>query len=93
MKLINWNRDKNEWLKQNRKMCFDDILFYIYNDLVLDDIAHPNKEDYSNQRIMVFDIDNYIFLVPYVESEKEIFLKTIIPSRKATKTYLENKNE
>lgn len=91
MKLINWNKDKNAWLKQNRNICFDDILFYIDNDLVIDDIEHPNKEKFSNQRIMVINIDDYIYLVPYIESENEIFLKTIIPSRKATKSYLENK--
>jgi uncharacterized DUF497 family protein len=91
MKLINWNKEKNEWLKQNRDICFDDILFYIDNDLVIDDIEHPNKEKFSNQRIMVIDINEYVYLVPYVESKNEIFLKTIIPSRKATKSYLEGK--
>lgn len=91
MKLINWNKDKNEWLKQNRDICFDDILFYIDNDLVMDDMEHPNKEKFSKQRIMVININDYIYLVPYIESKNEIFLKTIIPSRKATKSYLENK--
>ena len=90
-KLINWNKEKNEWLKQNRNICFDDILFYIDNDLVIDDIEHPNKVKFSNQKIMVIDINEYIYLVPYVESKNEIFLKTIIPSRKATKSYLEGK--
>lgn len=91
MKLITWNKGKNEWLRQNREICFDDILFFIDNDLVLDDIEHPNKEKFSNQRIMVLNINEYIYLVPYVESKNEIFLKTIIPSRKATKSYLESK--
>ena len=91
MKLINWNREKNKWLKEKRGICFEDILFYIDNDLIIEDIDHPNKEKYSNQRIMVFNIDDYIYLVPYVETENEIFLKTIIPSRKATKNYLEDK--
>ena len=91
MKLINWNKEKNEWLKLNRNICFEDILFYLDNDLVIDDIEHPNKEKFLNQRIMVFDINEYIYLVPYVESKNEIFLKTIIPSRKATKSYLEGK--
>ena len=61
--------------------------------MLIDDIEHPNKEKYLNQRIMLFDINDYIFLVPYVEDETEIFLKTIIPSRKATKLYMEDKNE
>lgn len=93
MKLINWNREKNEWLMKNRNICFQDILFFIENDLIIDDIEHPNQEIYSGQRMMVFDINEYIHLVPYVETKDEIFLKTIIPSRKATKKYLRRKNE
>jgi len=93
VKLFNWNKEKNEWLKQNRELCFEDIVFYIANELIIDDIEHPNKEKYLNQRIMLFDINDYIYLIPYVEDETEIFLKTIIPSRKATQLYLEDKNE
>ena len=93
MKLFNWNKEKNEWLKQNRELSFEDIVFYIANGLLIDDIEHPNKEKYMNQRIMLFDINDYIYLVPYVEDETEIFLKTIIPNRKATKLYMEDKNE
>jgi hypothetical protein len=55
---------------------------------LLDDIEHPNKSKYTNQRVFVVEIDGYTYLVPYVESEEEIFLKTIIPCRKATKQYL-----
>ncbi|MCF6268533.1 MAG: hypothetical protein L3J41_02350 [Melioribacteraceae bacterium] len=93
MKLINWNRDKNEWLRENRNICFDDILFYIEKKLILDDIAHPNQDKYLGQRMMVFNIKEYIYLVPYIETEDEIFLKTIIPCRKATKKYLRKKDE
>jgi hypothetical protein len=57
----------------------------------LDDIAHPNPDKYSGQRMFVLNIDDYVHLVPYVESQEEIFLKTIIPSRKATKEYLGEK--
>jgi len=91
MKLINWNRDKNEWLRKNRGICFEDILFYLDRECLIDDIEHPNQEKYGGQRMMVLNIDNYIHLVPYVETADEIFLKTIIPSRKATKEYLESK--
>jgi uncharacterized DUF497 family protein len=93
MKLFNWNREKNEWLRNNRDICFEDILFYIENNCLLDDVEHSNKKKYAGQRIMVLNIEEYIYLVPYVESEDEIFLKTIIPSRKATKKYLEKKDE
>ena len=93
MKQYDWNREKNEWLRENRNICFEDILFYLENDLLIDDIEHPNQEKYAGQRMMVFNIEEYIYLVPYVESENEIFLKTIIPSRKETKNYLEKKDE
>lgn len=93
MKLYNWNREKNEWLRKNRSICFEDILFYIENNFLIDDIEHPNQKTYAGQRMLVLNIEDYIYLVPYVESEDEIFLKTIIPSRKATKNYLEKKDE
>lgn len=92
MKSISWDTNKNIYLKKNRGICFEDILYYIENDLLVDDIEHPNKKKYPNQRIMVFLIGEYIYLVPYVEDENKIFLKTIIPSRKATKKYLGDKN-
>jgi len=55
---------------------------------ILDIIEHPNSKRYGGQRIFIVKMNNYAWLVPFVESEKEIFLKTIIPSRKATKKYL-----
>ncbi|MCK4561014.1 MAG: toxin [Calditrichia bacterium] len=93
MKLINWNREKNEWLRKNRGICFEDILFYLDNNYLIDDVKHPNQVKFSGQRMMVFNIVEYIHLILYVESEDEIFLKTIIPSRKATKNYLEKNDE
>ncbi|MFP4548267.1 MAG: toxin [Fidelibacterota bacterium] len=91
MKSFNWNRNKNNWLKENRKISFEDIVFYINNGFLIDDINHPNTEKYKNQRIFLVDIKNYVHLVPYVENRKEFFLKTIIPSRKMTKQYLGDK--
>ena len=73
MKLIYWNREKYEWLKENRGICFEDILFYIENDFLIDDLEHPNQEKYSKQRMMVFNINDYIYLVPYIETDDEIF--------------------
>jgi hypothetical protein len=54
---------------------------------------HPNKKKYPNQKVMIVDVDGYAFLVPYVVDKNEYFLKTIIPSRKATKRYLGDKND
>ena len=88
MKPINWDPDKNQQLIEKRDVSFEDIVFYLQQDTLLDDIEHPNRDKYPNQSVFVISIDNYVYLVPYVESKYEIFLKTIIPSRKATKQYL-----
>jgi len=91
MKNFNWDREKNEWLLENRAICFEDILFYIKKGALLDDLRHPNQKKYAFQRMLVVNVEGYAYLVPYVETSEEIFLKTIIPSRKATKRYLEEK--
>lgn len=68
-------------------------VFALQSGGLLDDLIHPNKEKYPSQRMFVVDIDDYAWLVPYVENEQELFLKTIIPSRKATKQYLRGQHE
>jgi uncharacterized DUF497 family protein len=88
MKSINWNPEKNQQLIEERGISFEDVVFYLQQDALLDDIEHPNCDKYPNQRIFVISIDDYVHLVPYIEDRNEIFLKTIIPSRKATKQYL-----
>lgn len=88
MKIYNWNAEKNEFLIVDRGISFEVIIFYIENGGLLDEIAHPNSQDYSHQRIFVVAVETYVFLVPYVESEDELFLKTIIPGRKFTMIYL-----
>ena len=93
MKHINWNTGKSLKLKESRGICFEDMVFYIEKGDILDDYLHPNQKRYPEQRIMVIGINNYAYLVPYVEDEEEIFLKTIIPSRKATEIYFGGKNE
>lgn len=89
MKQINWNAEKNQLLMRERGVSFEDVVFALQTGKLLDDGFHPNKEKYPNQRLFVVQIDDYAWLVPYVESDIEIFLKTIIPSRKATKKYVE----
>jgi hypothetical protein len=93
VKHINWSTEKSRKLNELRGICFEDILFYIEKGILLDDYQHPNQKRYSGQRVMVIGINNYAYLVPYVEYENEIFLKTIIPSRKATEMYLGEKHE
>ena len=88
MKPITWDPDKNRKLIEERGISFENIIFSLQSGGLLDDISHPNKEKYPHQRLFVISIDNYAYLVPYVENEEEIFLKTIVPSRKATKQYL-----
>ena len=88
MKAYNWNPNKNQRLIEEREISFENVVFYLQNDGLVDDIKHPNDKNYPNQRVYIVNIDDYAYLVPYVESDDEIFLKTIIPSRKATRKYL-----
>ena len=88
MKYFSWNNEKNQLLKSERNISFEEVVFHIEKQHVLDIVQHANQEKYKGQKIFIINIDNYAYLVPFVESEREIFLKTIIPSRKATKQYL-----
>lgn len=88
VKRFNWNADKNEQLRLDRGISFEEILFHIENGDVLDILEHPNQQQYQGQRIFVVAVNEYVYLVPFVEDDREVFLKTIIPSRKATKKYL-----
>ncbi len=87
MKLITWNQAKNALLKSERGVSFEDVVFHVMAGDVLDTFDHPNQERYPGQQIHVIAIEDYVYLVPFVESDEEVFLKTIIPSRKATKTH------
>ncbi len=93
MKSINWNTEKSVELKSSRGVCFEDVVFFIERGEILDDYLHPNQKAYPGQRTMVISVANYAYLVPYVENEEELFLKTIISSRKATKLYFGEKHE
>jgi uncharacterized DUF497 family protein len=88
MKPISWNSDKNVRLKAERGVCFEDVVFHIMAENILDTIDHPNQDRYPRQKIHVVAIEDYAYLVPFIESEEDVFLKTVIPSRKATKAYL-----
>jgi uncharacterized DUF497 family protein len=88
MKRITWNAAKNDQLKRERGIAFETIAYYLEQGRTLAVTAHPNPTRYPNQRVFVFQINDYIYLVPFVESDTEVFLKTIIPSRKATRAWL-----
>jgi|SRR5215471_10134768 len=88
MKYFAWDEAKNDKLKAERGVGFEDVVFHIERGDVLDIVEHPNRERYPSQRLFVVRRDDYVYLVPFVEDEKFIFLKTIIPSRQATKRYL-----
>jgi uncharacterized DUF497 family protein len=91
MKVFRWDNDKNEILKENRGVSFEQIVMLMERGDVLDTIEHPNQERYPGQKIALINIDDYVYLVPYVETGEELFLKTIIPSRKATNKYVRSK--
>lgn len=93
MKSFNWSEEKNQLLKEKRGICFEDIIRCIKDGKLFSITEHSNPEKYPGQKIYVVECNNYVYLVPFVETKKEIFLKTIIPSRKATKHYLGGKNE
>jgi len=82
-----WNPDKNAWLKENRKISFEQIIFHLLQGDVWKITDHPNQDKYKGQKIYFVKVNDYIYLVPYVIEETHIFLKTIIPGRKATKLF------
>lgn len=88
MKYFDWSIEKNEKLKVDRGLAFEDAINTIFEGGLLETVDHPNKKKYGNQKMYIIEIDEYAYLVPFVEDEEKVFLKTIIPSRKATRDYL-----
>ena len=93
MKSFRWNEGKNDWLKRHRGVCFEQIVVLIEHTDLLDVVENPNQEKYSEQKIAIVRINEYACLVPYEQKGEEIELKTIIPSRKATRKYLGDSHE
>lgn len=93
MKHYAWNPEKNEQLRSERGVSFEDVVFHIEAGDEVDIFDHPNQKRYPGQKISVVLIEGYAYLVPFVESEEEIFLKTIITSRKATRQYIGESDE
>jgi hypothetical protein len=88
MKPFRWSHDKNQQLLAQRSIGFEAVVVAIEAGGLLDVLAHPNPGRYPHQRILVVEVNRYVHLVPYVETDDHLFLKTIIPSRKATRDYL-----
>ncbi len=91
MPFYKWNKEKNEQLKLQRGIGFEQIVMHIERGDVLEIVKHPNKEEYPNQQIIIVNISEYAYLVPFIQGKNEMFLKTIVPSRKATNHYLRGK--
>jgi uncharacterized DUF497 family protein len=83
-----WDDEKNAVLKKTRGVSFEQVVMHIENGDVLDVMAHPNKTKYPRQQVLVININDYAYAVPFVEQGNERFLKTIVPNRKLTKQYL-----
>lgn len=88
MKRFVWDPAKNEWLKRERGVSFENVIVAITVGDLLDTIRHPNAVKYPRQRMFVVHIHRYAYLVPFIETDHEIVLKTVIPSRRATAHYL-----
>ena len=89
MKPFRWNAEKNELLKLSRGVSFESIVVAVQADGLLDIVEHPNKAKYTNQQVLVVSFDGYVYLAPFVEEADCFFLKTVIPSRKAKRDYLQ----
>jgi len=91
MKPIRYNKEKDAFLKKERKISFQEIANLIEKGKIIDIINHPNKKRYQKQKMFLVNWNNYVIMVPFVEENEFIFLKTIFPSRKYTKKYLKKK--
>ena len=88
MKPFRWSHEKNERLKAERNISFEEIVLAIEADGLLDIVAHSNVSKYPHQRMFIVAVEHYAYLVPFVEEADHYFLKTVIPNRKATRDYL-----
>lgn len=90
MKIVvfRWSAEKNQQLRESRGVSFEDVEAAIEDGRVLADVPHPNQEDYPGQQVLIVEINNYAFNVPYVIDGEGLFFKTVFPSCKSTKYFL-----
>ena len=93
VKPIRWSSEKNELLRQERGITFEDITVAVEAGHLLDVLAHPNPRKYPRQKILIVEVAGYAHLVPFVEEDDHFFLKTIIPSRKATRDFIDKESD
>ncbi len=93
MRPYRWNSEKNEWLKATRGTSFEHVVVAVESGGLLDIVNHPNSAKYPRQKVMVVAIDNYAYLVPFIEEEDYYFLKTVIPSRRAKRKQMEGEGK
>lgn len=93
MKYFDWNKEKNQRLKEERDICFEDVVDAISEGKVLDTFNHPNQKKYPGQKVYIVEVRGYAYFVAHVEDREKVFLKTIYPSREATKKYLLKKGK
>ena len=91
--IFDWKEEKNQLLIRERGVSFEMVVAQIAKGNIIDTYRHPNSEKYPNQFIFIVELNNYLYCVPFIKQDDTIFLKTIFPSRKATKTYRSNDNE
>lgn len=91
MQSFDWNEEKNARLKETRGVSFEDVATAFREGELADIIDHPNQRKYKKQKIMFVIINDYVYAVPYIEDGDKFFLKTVYPSRTATKKYLEKR--
>ena len=88
--MFDWSDEKDAKIRQERGIGFQEIVFHVERGDVLLVGHHPNADKYTHQKLMYVRVEDYVYMVPFVESDGKRFLKTIIPSRKATKRFLED---
>ena len=88
MKPFAWDHGKNDKLIEERGISFEEVQVAIAGGKLLDILNHPNPSKYPRQRMFIVKIEDYVYVVPFAEDDEKIFLKTIYPSRTATKKYL-----
>ena len=93
MKPFRWAIGKNGLLERERGVSFEEVTVAVEAGALLDIVAQPNPAKYPRQKVMVVEVAGYAYLVPFVEEDDHFFLKTIIPSRKATRDFIAKESD